>query len=94
MQRGTPALRYARLTFFFAGEYPVDGTSPALLLLLPITALSRKRLDTPACRSDAGGNGEEGARVASTTSLLVTAAEGASGKGGAHDMVLFSDFFL
>jgi hypothetical protein len=95
VQRGTSAPRDAWPTFFFVGEYPVNGNPPALLLLsLLILALFQKRLDTPAHRSDAWDDGEKGARVASATLLLVMAAEGALGKGGAHNMVLFSDFFL
>jgi hypothetical protein len=59
------------------GKYPINGE-----LERHFSWESRKRLDTPAGRSDAGDAGEGGGRTASATSMFVMAAEGAKGDGG------------
>jgi hypothetical protein len=90
------APRELRPPFFFAGEYPVDSRSESCFL-----EPSRKRSAGPARRGNAGDAEEGGGRRASATLLLVTAVEGASGEGGALDMIhdgnlifLVRDYFL
>jgi hypothetical protein len=77
-------------TFFFTGEYPVNGRSERCF-----SAQSRKRFVLLISLCNAGDIGEGGARRASTSLLLVTGEEGASGNGGEgislNMMAIFGD---